>query len=354
MTAIATPDPKKLEAFLGQIVGDAGAAMSAALVVVGDRLGLYRALAQGPATAADLAQRTGTAERYVQEWLDAQAASGYVRYAKESATYELPPEQATAFADELSPAFVPGFFQLMHAMWSAVDRIAERFKTGDGLPWGEHHHCLFEGTERFFRAGYRGNLVTSWLPALDGVVRKLERGAKVADVGCGLGASAILMAQAFPRARFFGYDSHRTSIELARERAAEAGVADRVTFDVASATEFPGREYDLVCHFDCLHDMENPTGAARRVREVLASDGTWMIVEPFAADRREDNHNPVGRVFYSASTMLCVPHSLSQRGPALGAQAGEARLRRIANDAGFERVRRATETPFNLVLEARP
>jgi 2-polyprenyl-3-methyl-5-hydroxy-6-metoxy-1,4-benzoquinol methylase len=353
MTHARSADPKKLEALLGQIVGDAGAAMSAALVVVGDRLGLYKALAEGPATASDLAKRTGTAERYVQEWLDAQAASGYVRYAKERATYELPPEQATAFADDLSPAFVPGLFQLMHAMWSAVDRIAERFRTGEGLPWGEHHPCLFEGTERFFRAGYRGNLVTSWLPALDGLISKLERGAKVADVGCGLGASAILMAQAFPKSRFFGYDSHANSIELARQRAAEAGVSEQVTFDVASSTDFPGREYDLVCHFDCLHDMENPAGAARHVKEVLASDGTWMIVEPFASDRREDNHNPVGRVFYSASTMLCVPHSLSRRGPALGAQAGEARLRRIANEAGFASVRRATETPFNLVLEAR-
>jgi 2-polyprenyl-3-methyl-5-hydroxy-6-metoxy-1,4-benzoquinol methylase len=350
---MTTPDPKKLEAFIGQIVGDAGAAMSAALVVVGDRLGLYKALAEGPANAVALAKRTGTAPRYVQEWLDAQAASGYVRYAKESETYELPPEQATAFADELSPAYVPGFFQLMHAMWSAVDRISEKFKTGDGLPWGEHHHCLFEGTERFFRAGYRGNLVSSWLPALDGVVAKLERGAKVADVGCGLGASTILMAQAFPKSRFFGYDSHPKSVELARERAAAAGVADRITFEVASSTDFPGREYDLVCHFDCLHDMENPTGAARRVKEVLASGGTWMIVEPFAADRREDNHNAVGRVFYSASTMLCVPHSLSQRGPALGAQAGEARLRRIVTEGGLTGFRRATETPFNLVLEAR-
>ena len=353
MTQTQTPDPKKLEAFIGQIVGDAGAAMSAALVVVGDRLGLYKALATGPQSAAQLARRTGTAERYVQEWLDAQAASGYVRYAKERETYELPPEQATAFADELSPAFVPGFFQVMHAMWNAVDRISENFKTGEGLPWGEHHHCLFEGTERFFRAGYRGNLVTSWLPSLEGVVAKLERGAKVADVGCGLGASAILMAQAFPKSRFYAYDSHAKSIELARERAAAAGVADRISFEVASATEFPGREYDLVCHFDCLHDMESPSGAARRVKDVLAAGGTWMIVEPFAADRREDNHNPVGRVYYSASTMLCVPHSLSQRGPALGAQAGEARLRRIASEAGFARLRRATETPFNLVLEAR-
>jgi 2-polyprenyl-3-methyl-5-hydroxy-6-metoxy-1,4-benzoquinol methylase len=350
---MTTPDPKKLEAFIGQIVGDAGAAMSAALVVVGDRLGLYKALAEGPANAAELAKRTGTAERYVQEWLDSQAASGYVRYSKESETYDLPPEQATAFADEMSPAFVPGFFQLMHAMWSAVDRISDKFKTGDGLAWGEHHHCLFEGTERFFRAGYRGNLVTSWLPALDGVVAKLERGAKVADVGCGLGASTILMAQAYPKARFFGYDSHPKSIEMARQRAAEAGVADRVTFEVSTATDFPGHEYDLVCHFDCLHDMENPAFAARRAKDALAPGGTWMIVEPFAADRREDNHNAIGRVFYSASTMLCVPHSLSQRGPALGAQAGEARLRKIVTDAGFPQFRRATETPFNLVLEAR-
>src|SRR5688572_8055393 len=351
-TQTAPIDPAKLDAFLGQVVGDAGAAMSAALVVLGDRLGLYKALVPGPATAAELARRTGTAERYVQEWLDAQASGGYVLYAPETETYSLTPERAAALADELSPAFVPGMFQIMQAMWTAVDRMAEKFKTGDGHAWGEHHPCLFEGTERFFRSGYRGNLVSSWLPALDGAVAKLERGAKVADVGCGLGASTILMALAYPKSRFFGYDSHPRSIELARERAAEAGVGDRVTFEVASSTDFPGRQYDLVCHFDCLHDMENPAGAARHVNEVLAPDGTWMIVEPFAADRREDNHNPVGRVFYSASTMLCVPHSLSQRGPALGAQAGEARLRRIVTEGGFKRFRRATETPFNLVLEA--
>lgn len=349
----ATVDQAKLDAFLGQVVGDAGAAMSAALVVVGDRLGLYKALAQGPANAAELARRTGTAERYIQEWLDAQASGGYVRYASSTQTYELLPEQATALSDELSPAFVPGMFQIMHAMWTAVDHMAEKFKTGDGHAWGDHHPCLFEGTERFFRSGYRGNLVASWLPALDGVVPKLERGAKVADVGCGLGASTVLMAQAFPKSRFFGYDSHAPSIEIARRRAAEASVADRVTFEVAGSTDFPGRDYDLVCHFDCLHDMEDPSGAARRVREALAADGNWMVVEPFAADKREDNHNPIGRVFYSASTMICVPHSLSRRGPALGAQAGEARLGRIIKEAGFSRFRRATQTPFNLVLEAR-
>jgi SAM-dependent methyltransferase len=352
-TSTTPVDPAQLDAFIGQVVGDAGAAMSAALVVLGDRLGLYKALARGPATAAELARRSECAERYIQEWLDAQASGGYVRYHADTQTYELPPERAVALADELSPAFVPGMFQIMHAMWAAVDRMAERFRTGEGLAWGEHHACLFEGTERFFRSGYRGNLVSSWLPALDGAVARLERGAKVADVGCGLGASTILMAQAYPKSRFFAYDSHPGSIETARKRALEAGVAERVTFEVAGSTDFPGRDYDLVCHFDCLHDMEDPTGAARRVREVLAPDGTWLIVEPFASDRREDNHNPVGRVFYSASTLLCVPHSVSRRGPALGAQAGEARLRRIAGEAGFARFRRATETPFNLVLEAR-
>lgn len=345
-------EQQDLDTFLGKVVGDAGAAMSAALVVIGDRLGLYRELARGACTAAELAARTGTAARYVQEWLDSQASGGYVVYEPATERYALPPAQATALADDTSPAFVPGMFQVTQAIWAAVDRMVERFRTGDGLPWGEHASCLFEGTERFFRSSYRGNLVDSWLPALDGVVARLERGGKVADVGCGLGASTILMAQRFPRSRFFGFDSHVASIELARQRAAEAGVADRVTFDVASATALPGQAYDLVAHFDCLHDMEDPVGAARSVRDVLATGGRWMIVEPFASDRREDNHNPVGRVFYSASTMICVPHSLSRRGPAIGAQAGEARLRGILGEAGFTKVRRATATPFNLVLEA--
>jgi SAM-dependent methyltransferase len=348
-------DQDKLNAFLGKVVGDVGAAMSAALVVIGDQLGLYRKLAQhGPSTAGELARHTGTAERYIQEWLDAQASGGYVEYSPETGRYALPPEQAVALSDDQSPAFVPGLFQITAAMWASVDRISERFGSGAGLAWGEHHDCLFEGTERFFRSGYIGNLVGSWLPALDGAVERLERGAKVADVGCGLGASTILMAQAFPRSRFFGFDSHPASIDRARKRAAAAGVGDRVTFDEARSTDFPGRDYDLVAHFDCLHDMEDPVGAARHTREALARDGLWMIVEPFASDLREENHNPVGRVFYSASTMLCVPHSLSRRGPALGAQAGEARLRNVASQGGFSRFRRATETPFNLVLEARP
>jgi 2-polyprenyl-3-methyl-5-hydroxy-6-metoxy-1,4-benzoquinol methylase len=328
-------DQSKLDAFLGQVVTDAGAAMASALVVLGDRLGLYKALAEVPLTAGELASRTGTAERYVQEWLDAQASGGYVQYHPESERYSLGPEQVAALADESSPAFVPGLFQVTAAIWAAVDRMSDRFKNGDGLPWGEHHDCLFEGTERFFRSGYNGNLVSSWLPALDDVVQRLERGAKVADVGCGIGASTILMAKAFPKTRLFGYDSHPASIAAARQRAEEAGVADRVTFEVANAVDFPGREYDLVTHFDCLHDMEDPSGAARRVCEALSKGGTWMIVEPFASDVRQENHNPVGRVFYSASTMICVPHSLSRRGPALGAQAGETRIRNIVTDVGF-------------------
>jgi 2-polyprenyl-3-methyl-5-hydroxy-6-metoxy-1,4-benzoquinol methylase len=348
-------DETKLNDFIGKVVGDVGAAMSSALVVLGDKLGLYRAMASsGPVTAAELARRTETTERYVSEWLDANAAAGYVQYDPSTRRYVLPPEQALALTDTESPAFVPGLFQVAAAMWAAEGRVAERFRTGEGLAWGEQHPCLFEGTERFFRAGYIGNLVTSWLPALDGVVAKLEAGARVADVGCGLGASTILMAKAYPRSRFWGFDSHAGSIEMARKRAEAAGVADRVTFAVAKSTDYPGTGYDLVAHFDCLHDMEDPTGAARHAKKSIAADGTWLIVEPFAGDRPEDNHNPVGRVMYAASTLLCVPHSLSQHGPALGAQAGEKRLGDVVRGGGFTRFRRATETPFNLILEARP
>jgi SAM-dependent methyltransferase len=348
------PDLAKLEQFLGKVVGDVGAAMSAALVVVGDRLGFWRALAERPLGARELAARTECAERYCREWLDAQAAAGYLTYDAGADVYRLPPEQATALADADSPAFVPGLFQVTQAMWAAIPVMQERFKSGAGHAWGEQHPCLFEGTERFFRSGYIGNLVSSWIPALDGVEVKLQAGARVADVGCGLGASTILMAQAFPRSRFVGYDSHAPSIETARRRAQAAGVADRVRFETGDARRYEERDLDLVACFDCLHDMEDPAGAARHVRETLRPDGTFLVVEPFAHDRRELNHNAVGRVFYSASTMLCVPHSLSQKGPALGAQAGEARLREILAGAGFTRFRRATETPFNLVLEARP
>jgi 2-polyprenyl-3-methyl-5-hydroxy-6-metoxy-1,4-benzoquinol methylase len=349
-------DEKKLNDFLGKVVSDVGAAMSAALVVIGDKLGLYKAMAEaGPVTPSDLARLTGTAERYVREWLNAQAAGGYVAYDATAGRYSLPPEQAFALADDTSPASVAGLFQVTAAMWHGEERMTDNFRTGRGLEWGGQHPCLFEGTERFFRAGYIGNLVGGWLPALEGVTQKLERGAKVADVGCGLGASTILMAKAFPKSRFVGFDSHDKSIAIARDRARSAGVADRVAFEVAKSTDFPGNGYDLVAHFDCLHDMEDPVGAARHVKDTIAPEGTWMIVEPFASDRPEDNHNPVGRVFYSASTLLCVPHSLAHHGPALGAQAGEARLREVVvTGGGFTRFRRATETPFNLVLEARP
>jgi 2-polyprenyl-3-methyl-5-hydroxy-6-metoxy-1,4-benzoquinol methylase len=353
MTSI---DETKLNDFLGKVVGDVGAAMSAALVVIGDKLGLYKAMAAaGPVTPGDLAHRTGTSERYIREWLNAQAAGGYVAYDATSGRFTLPPEQAFALSDDTSPASVPGLFHVTAAMWHGEETMTDNFRSGRGLAWGAQHPCLFEGTERFFRAGYIGNLVGAWLPALEGVTGKLERGAKVADVGCGLGASTILMAKAFQKSRFVGFDSHEQSIVLARERAVQAGVADRVTFEVAKSTDYPGGAYDLVTHFDCLHDMEDPVGAARHVKETIARDGTWMIVEPFAADRPEENHNAVGRVFYSASTLLCVPHSLAHHGPALGAQAGEARLREVVvTGGGFTKFRRATETPFNLVLEARP
>jgi 2-polyprenyl-3-methyl-5-hydroxy-6-metoxy-1,4-benzoquinol methylase len=349
-------DEGKLNEFMGKVVGDLGAAMSGALVVIGDKLGLYRAMAaSGPITPTELAKRTETSERYVREWLDAQAAGGYVTYDGASGKYALPAEQAFALADDTSPAGCAGAFMVVQAVWNAIEKTSQNFKSGDGTEWGHQHPCLFEGTERFFRAGYIGNLLSAWIPALDGVKAKLERGAKVADVGCGLGASTILMAKAFPQSRFHGFDYHARSIELATSRAKEAGVADRVTFAVAKATDFPGTDYDLVAHFDCLHDLEDPVGAAKQARKAIAKDGTWLIVEPFASDKAEENHNAVGRVYYSASTVLCVAHSLALRGPALGAQAGEARLRKVAVEGGgFTRFRRATQTPFNLVLEARP
>jgi SAM-dependent methyltransferase len=346
-------DMDKLQAFVGQVVGDVAATMSSALVVLGDRLGLWKAMRDSePVSPSELAKRTETAERYCREWLNAQAAAGYVTYDAASGRYTLPPEQAMALADETSPAFLPGAFGIAQAMWAGVPTIEASFRTGKGLAWGDQHPCLFEGTERFFRSGYIGNLVGAWIPALAGVEDKLKAGAKVADVGCGLGASTIIMAKAFPKSRFYGFDSHVGSIETARRRAKEAGVADRVTFEVANAIDFPGSDYDLLATFDCLHDMEDPVGAARRARKALKADGSWMIVEPFAGDRPEENHNPVGRVFYSASTMLCVPHSLHLHGPALGAQAGEARLRDVVVSGGFSQLKRATQTPFNLVLQA--
>jgi SAM-dependent methyltransferase len=356
MDTTAPVDEARLNDFLGQMVGDLGAAANAPLMLIGDKLGLYKALAEaGPLSPAELAARTGTAERFVREWLAAQAAAGYVAYDAAADAYAMPPEQAAVLADEASPVFLAGLFESLYAMMVAEPKIREAFRSGEGVGWHEHHPCLFSGTERFFRTGYRAHLVQEWLPALDGVVAKLERGASVADVGCGHGASTVIMAEAFPNSRFVGFDYHAASIERAREAAAEAGVADRVRFEVAAAKEYPGNGYDLVATFDCLHDMGDPAGAARHVRETLAPDGTWLIVEPFAGDALADNLNPVGKLYYAASTMLCTPASLSQEvGLGLGAQAGEARLRDVVTQGGFGRFRRATATPFNLVLEARP
>jgi SAM-dependent methyltransferase len=353
--AAAEIDMAKLEAFMGQVVTDMGAVISAPLMVIGEKLGLYKAMAgAGPLSSVEVAERTGVAERSVREWLRNQAAGGYVTYDAESDRYTLPDEHAMALADEESPVYVLGAFELIASLYADEDQITEAFRSGKGMGWHEHDHRLFLGTERFFRPGYKAHLVAEWIPALDGVAEKLERAARVADVGCGHGASTILMAQAFPNSTFVGFDYHDGSIEQARLRAADAGVAGNATFETAAAKDFPGNDYDLVCMFDCLHDMGDPVGAAKHVRETLADDGTWMIVEPFANDSVEDNLNPVGRVFYGASTVVCTPASLSQEvGLALGAQAGEAQLTDVIKQGGFGNVRRATETPFNIVLEAR-
>jgi SAM-dependent methyltransferase len=350
---VMVPDEKRLEEFIHKAVGDLGAAASAALVLIGDKLGLYKALARAPATAIELSRRTGTSERYIREWLANQAAGGYVSLDGETGSYFLTPEQAMALAQEDSPVFLPGAFQLLQAMWKAETRMEKNFRTGEGLPWTEQDRSLFEGTERFFRPGYAAHVVKEWIPALEGVERKLEEGAHVADVGCGHGASTVILAKAFPRSRFIGFDFHPQSIATARERAAAAGVSDRVTFEVAPATAFPGMDYDLVAHFDCLHDLPDPLQAARRAREALAKDGTWMIVEPMAGDKVTDNLNPVGRLYYAASTMFCVPNALAFHGTALGAQAGPSRIAEVAKQAGFGSFRQATQTPFNLVFEAR-
>ncbi len=346
-------DTDKLNAFLGRAIGDLGAAISSALMILGDRLGYYKALAERPRNAAELAKETKTAERYAREWLDNQAAGGIVEYDPATGRYTLPPEHAFCLASEESPVFVPGAYEVVKATLHGVERMERNFRTGEGMSWGEQHPCLFSGTERFFRANYIGNLLSSWIPALEGVERKLLAGARVADVGCGHGASTVLLAKAFPKSQFTGFDYHAPSIEAARERASRAGLGN-AHFEVALSTAYPGEGYDLIAFFDCLHDMADPEGAARHVRRSLAPDGTWMVVEPFAGDRPEENHTPVGRVFYGASAMICVPTSLSGKGPALGAQAGEARLRKVVEAGGFRRFRRATQTPFNLVLEARP
>ena len=348
-------DEGRLNEFMGRFVGDIGAVLHAATIVVGDQLGLYKHLAEEPADAETLARRTETDPRYLREWLSAQAASGYVEYDAATDRFSMTEEQAFALAQEGSPAFIPGAFQIAVDQFKSIPKMAQAMRTGLGVGWHEHDASLFHGTERFFRPGYAANLVTSWIPALEGMEARLKAGAKVADVGCGHGASTIIMAQAFPASSFVGFDYHAPSIEHARRAAASAGVADRVRFEVARAQDYPGQGYDLVAVFDCLHDMGDPVGAAAHVRASLADDGTWLIVEPFANDRLEDNLNPVGRIFYSASTFICTPASRSQEvGACLGAQAGEARLRQVVETAGFTRFRRATETPFNLVLEARP
>jgi SAM-dependent methyltransferase len=355
-TPAAQPlDQAKLHEFVMRAVGEMGAAMNAALIVIGDKLGLYKAMSgAGPMTSAELAKKSGTAERYVREWLAAQAAGGFVTYDAASGKYTLPPEQALALADETSPVFLPGFFEIVAACVKDEAKITDAFRSGKGVGWHEHDHGLFAGTERFFRPNYRAHLISEWIPALEGTEAKLKAGAKVADVGCGLGTSTILMAQAYPKSSFVGFDYHDGSIKMAREAAAKAGVGDRVKFEVAKAKDYPGKGFELVAFFDCLHDMGDPEGAAKHVKESMASDGAWMIVEPFAHDKLEDNLNPIGRVYYAASTMLCTPASLSQEvGLALGAQAGEGRLSKILKAAGFSRVRRAAETPFNIVLEAR-
>lgn len=349
-------DQQRLDQFMGKMVGDLGAAVSAALVVVGDKLGLYKSLAEGgPQTPAQLAERAGARERYVREWLNAQAASGYVDYDAASGAYSLNDEQAMVFAREGEPTFMAGGFEIVASLFRDEPRITEAFKSGEGVGWHEHDKCLFRGTERFFRAGYNAYLVDAWLPALEGVVDKLKTGARVADIGCGHGASTVIMAKAFPKSEFFGFDYHGPSIERAAAIAGEEGVAANTHFSVASAKGFEGEGFDLACIFDALHDMGDPVGAAAHIRQALKPDGTWLLVEPFAHDRAEDNHNPVGRIFYSASTMICTPASLSQEvGLGLGAQAGEARLRSVCTEAGFTRFRRVAETPFNLIFEVRP
>lgn len=348
-------DNDKLNAFIGQFVTDLGASVHAGMVVIGEKLGLYRALATQPMTSAELAVKTSTHERYIREWLASQAAGGYVMYDDRTGKFSLSEEQAFTLANEDSPAYLPGAFELALGSLAAVPRIAESFRTGAGMGWHEHADEVFSGCEKFFRPGYAANLVSSWIPSLTDVKSKLEAGARVADIGCGKGASTVLMAKAFPKSHFFGFDYHDKSIEAARHSAERQGVADRVTFQQASAKAYPGNDYDFVAVFDCLHDMGDPVGAAAHIRKSLKSDGTWMIVEPFANDELKDNLNPVGRVYYSFSTLLCTPCSQSQEiALCLGAQSGESRIREVVTSAGFRDFRRATETPFNIVYEARP
>lgn len=350
------PAPSEVEAFIGQVVSDLSAAFSGVMVNVGRKLGLYRAMADlGACTSVTLAEATGIRERYVREWLANQAAGGYVAYDPEKQTYALPPAQAMVLALEQSPIFMASAFEVAASFWLDEDQIVETFRSGEGLGWHAHNHRLFCGTESFFRTGYRAHLVSEWLPALDGVVERLKRGAQVADIGCGHGASTIAMAQAFPRSSFIGLDYHDASIVTARLRAAEQGVTGNIAFEVKTATEFDGHDFDLICFMDCLHDLGDPVGALARCRKALKTDGKVLLVEPYAGDQLEDNLNPIGRMYYAASAMACTPNSLSQEvGLGLGAQAGEERLRKVAGEAGFSNLRRAAQTPVNLILELTP
>jgi 2-polyprenyl-3-methyl-5-hydroxy-6-metoxy-1,4-benzoquinol methylase len=344
----------KMNAFLGKVVGDFGAALSSSLAYIGQKLGLYKALAQaGPVTPAELAQQTSTNARYIREWLINQAASGYVDYDGASGRFSLAPEQAMALTDESSPFYVGGGFYVIKAMTSAVSRIEDYFKNGGGMLWGEHDPDLFVGTERFFRPGYAAHLTASWIPSLTGIEEKLKAGGKVADIGCGHGSSTVIMAQAYPKSRFWGFDNHEKSIETARQRARDAGVSDRVTFAVSNASELRDEQYDMVSFFDCLHDMGDPTGACKRAYEVLNADGSALIVEPMAGNTVEENFNIIGRTFSGASTLCCTSNSLALNGPALGAVAPESAIRQVVLAGGFTQFRRATETPFNRIFEAR-
>jgi 2-polyprenyl-3-methyl-5-hydroxy-6-metoxy-1,4-benzoquinol methylase len=349
-------DEAKLHQFVGQMLSDLGGAASVALVRIGDALGLYKTMhEQGPMTVAELAAAAGLNERYLREWLSHQAASNYVSYDPATQKFTLPPEQAMVFAIEESPVYLLGAFACMASLLDNQAKVEPAFRTGDGVGWGDQAGCLFCAVARFFRPGYHNNLVGNWLPALDGIVAKLERGAKVADVGCGHGVSTVIMAQAFPNSQFIGYDFHPSSIEHAQAHAREHGAAANTRFEVGTAKDYPEKDFDLVAFFDCLHDMGDPAGAAAHVRQSLRPDGSWMVVEPIAGDRLDDNLNPIGRIYYAASTMVCVPTSLAQEvGAALGAQAGETKLREVITAGGFRSVRRATETPFNMILEARP
>ncbi len=351
-----TIDLDKLMAFVFKAVDEVGATLNTALVVMGDKLGYYRLMADaGPVTPTRLAELSATGEPYAREWLNAQAAGGIVSFDPETGLYTLPPEQAAALTDPSSPAYLPGFFQIALGTAHDVDSVVQAARSQAGVGWHEHHTDVHDGCERFFRTMYNAHLVGEWLPALEGVVDKLSRGASVADIGCGHGASTVIMAQAFPQSTFVGFDYHPASIATARERAEAAGVSDRVRFEVASATEFPGSGYDLVATFDALHDMGDPVGAARHVRDAVAPDGTWLIVEPMAGDTVSDNLNPVGRAYYGFSTLLCTPSSLAQEvGLALGTQAGPARIRDVVTTSGFTRFATAAQTPFNRVLEVRP